>query len=175
MKISKKGFSLIEIAIVLIIISLLVVSTIAGKNVIDNAKINLLNNELTNLRIAIKNYINNNNDINNIKISNLIEEKYLDSVTNFDKNKDCYPSKMLNSTCWKIIPNTNSTDYVELGLITLNDKVNPKINKLLCKKFKKRFTEYNLNGSIIDENTLCNTKIVDSTIVYLNAYIYELN
>ena len=57
----KKAFSLIEISIVLIIVALLVAGIVSGKSLITNARMNVLNSELTTLQIAMKNYINNNN------------------------------------------------------------------------------------------------------------------
>ena len=75
---NKKGFSLVELSIVLIIVALLVSGVISGRSLINNSRVNLINSEYTTLKIAIRTYIDNNNIRNytstNINFASLIND-----------------------------------------------------------------------------------------------------
>ncbi|MDD2840610.1 MAG: prepilin-type N-terminal cleavage/methylation domain-containing protein [Rickettsiales bacterium] len=63
MKKSNKGFSLIELSIVLVIISLLIAGVLSGKSLIDSAKVKSVINEWTNIKISVFAYKVNTNSL----------------------------------------------------------------------------------------------------------------
>ena len=82
----KSGFSLVELSLVLIIVALIISAVVSGKSLVQNSKLTLLHSEMQTLKIALGNYINDNQlgsfavgtDIN---LYNLMDEGYLENKT----------------------------------------------------------------------------------------------
>ena len=113
----KSGFSLVELSLVLIIVSLIVSAVISGKSLITNAKLTVLNSEMQTLRIAFGGFVSDNGTIDYTKISlyDLMDQGYLDTGTvlcNDGENKgkqsttasekDIYKSK-LTGAAWNYV------------------------------------------------------------------------
>ena len=93
---NKKGFSLVELSIVLIIVALLIAGVISGKSLINNSKMNLINSEFNTLKVALRTYIDNNNlsDFAGITFKDLIADGYLDEYNDYNSANKHYVSKV---------------------------------------------------------------------------------
>ena len=82
----KSGFSLVELSLVLIIVALIISAVVSGKSLVQNSKLTLLHSEMQTLKIALGNYINDNQlgsflagtDVN---LYDLMNEGYLEDGT----------------------------------------------------------------------------------------------
>lgn len=171
MLINKKGYSLIEISIVLTIIAFIIAGTIGGKSLLDSSKINLLYSETSTLKLAIKSYMEDNGitslySTNSIKIETLIKEGYLKKKGSIT---DCYPSKLAG--CWytsiETINNDSNIYYPKLTLASINNIKDPTIDTLLCNKFANRFSNGNSDGFSDncvkkDDNGICTCVELDN-------------
>lgn len=158
-----KAFSLIEISIVLIVISLIIGCIVGGKSLLIRAKINIIISELDSFKIAIRDYVITNK-ITNIGLidngnidyipcfSTLIDNGYLYESNNFIKNidscnKEYYNSK-LSSTGWFIDYGDN---FILLSLANIDsykDNANnliATIDDKVCKQFKDKYDKLNID------------------------------
>ena len=78
-KLNKKGFSLVELSIVLIIVGLIIAGVMGSKSLIENAKVNVLVSEIQTMTTAINNYINDYKpiDATSITPANLVSQDYV--------------------------------------------------------------------------------------------------
>lgn len=146
---NKKGFSLVELSIVLIIVALLVSGVIGSRSLINNSKINLINSEYTTLKIAIRSFIDNNNarvyTADKINFETLIENGYLDDSSNFvaggdlldSKEKEGYPSKISGAN-WYYKYDQDNESYV-LVLASTGGNTRGILDEKLCAQFASRF------------------------------------
>ena len=145
---NKKGFSLVELSIVLIIVALLVSGVIGGRSLINSSKINLINSEYTTLKIALRSYIDNNNarvyTTDKVNFDTLIENGYLDENSNFSaisasssKEKEGYPSKISGAN-WYYKYDEAKEQFV-LILASTTDNAKGVLDEKLCSQFTGRF------------------------------------
>ena len=82
----KSGFSLVELSLVLIIVALIISAVVSGKSLVQNSKLTLLHSEMQTLKIALGNYINDNQKSSfiagtDINLYDLMNEGYLEDKT----------------------------------------------------------------------------------------------
>lgn len=190
----KKAFSLIEISIVLIIVALLVAGIVSGKSLITNARMNVLNSELTTLQIAMKNYINNNNlsfegfestdPDKQFSIKDLVNDGYLedDNHIELEDTSYCYKSKT-NDNCWKFggyteIPSDAFGKNRKYAFVlSLNNKIDRKLCNQFSKKFSKKITDEKYVIEIVcDECSRmgCQPNL-NSSKIFIETRIYDIN
>lgn len=185
---NKKGFSLVELSIVLIIVALLIAGVISGKSLINNSKMNVINSEVNTLKIALRSYIDNNGIINydnstgNGKISlyNMIEEGYLDEPKNYSGTSvldKCYPSK-ISGGCWYYQYNNGNSRF-ELTLASKVDQVSGSksiLDSKLCTQFMKKFTNNSSKSSKHNAiESSCDNDAHNTTgKKRLNIYLYDI-
>ena len=90
----KSGFSLVELSLVLIIVALIISAVVSGKSLVQNSKLTLLHSEMQTLKIALGNYINDNQKSSfiagtDINLYDLMNEGYLEdkTVVNYDNTE----------------------------------------------------------------------------------------
>ena len=166
----KSGFSLVELSLVLIIVALIISAVVSGKSLVQNSKLTLLHSEMQTLKIALGNYINDNQlgsflagtDVN---LYDLMNEGYLEdgTVTTYNgseitsdkakKTSDIFKSKYSGGV-WRY---AGTKDYVivKFGKLKKEDDGSVKggIEQLLDTKMVKIFkNKYEKAGSIEIEN-----------------------
>ena len=172
---NKKGFSLLETAIVLVIVSIVISGIFATDTLLKTARINLINSEFETLNSAKKFYLKDNRGIvnlseNNVNFEQLVKQGYLEANKNFspnlDKTKECYPSK-LKGACWY-------RTYIEQEeyfiLASLNDPATGVIDSNLCNQFLKKFNKKTKDIETDEQN---NVFCVDSTNVNINKKVLK--
>lgn len=89
----KSGFSLVELSLVLIIVALIISAVVSGKSLVTNSKLTMLHSEMQTLKIALGNYINDNQKSSfiagtDISLYYLMNDGYLEdkTVVNYDGN-----------------------------------------------------------------------------------------
>ena len=90
----KSGFSLVELSLVLIIVALIISAVVSGKSLVQNSKLTLLHSEMQTLKIALGNYISDNQKSSfiagtDIMLYDLMNDGYLEdkTVVNYDGNE----------------------------------------------------------------------------------------
>lgn len=172
---NKKGFSLVELSIVLIIVALLVSGVVGGRSLINNSKINLINSEYTTLKIAIRSYIDNNNlreyAADKINFKTLIDNGYVDDNSNFvavtastvvSKEKEGYPSK-INGANWYYSYDATGGNYI-LTLASSSNNTKGILEEKLCNQFAGRFGS---NEKVLKTECKAEESATDSSNKYL--------
>ena len=86
LKKAKSGFSLVELSLVLIIVALIISAVVSGKSLVTNSKLTMLHSEMQTLKIALGNYINDNQKSSfavgtDINLYDLMNDGYLEDKT----------------------------------------------------------------------------------------------
>ena len=160
----KSGFSLVELSLVLIIVALIISAVVSGKSLVQNSKLTLLHSEMQTLKIALGNYINDNQIGSfeagtNITLYNLMEQGYLEEGTVYNTtgtavsvaaNKDDVFKSKYSGGIWRYI-GTKDDVIVKFGKFkkTTDGTVDGKMERLLDTKMARLFVnKYSKPGSI---------------------------
>lgn len=160
----KSGFSLVELSLVLIIVALIISAVVSGKSLVTNSKLTLLHSEMQTLKIALGNYINDNQKSSfiagtDIMLYDLMNDGYLEdkTVVNYDGNeitsssvkksaKVIFKSKY-SGGAWRYAGDANDV-IVKFGKAPTADggEVSALLTSLMLKNFQ---TKYQKSGSIM--------------------------
>jgi prepilin-type N-terminal cleavage/methylation domain-containing protein len=173
---SKKGFSLLETSVVLVIVSITITSIFTTDTLLKKARINLINSEFETLDTAKEFYLKDNLGTvdfseNNINFEKLIKQGYLEANKNFlpntDKTKECYPSK-LKSGCWYRSYNEQREYFI---LASLNSADVGVLDSNLCTQFLNKFNKKIKNVEIDKQN---NVSCIDSSNINTNRKVLKI-
>ena len=159
----KSGFSLVELSLVLIIVALIISAVVSGKSLVQNSKLTLLHSEMQTLKIALGNYINDNqlgsftagSDVN---LYSLMDEGYLEdkTVTAYNgsevkssgakKKSNVFKSKYSGGV-WQYL-GENQDVIVKFGKAPTSEtsEVSALLTGLMAKNFQ---VKYQKSGSIV--------------------------
>ena len=154
----KSGFSLVELSLVLIIIALIISAVVSGKSLVTNSKLTMLHSEMQTLRIALGNYINDNQksaftNVTDVSLYDLMSDGYLEDDTvktyaDADASSaaatDIFKSKY-SGGAWQYAGTADET-IVEFGKVASADGA---MTALLTDNMVKNFqTKYQKPGAI---------------------------
>lgn len=184
---SKKGFSLVELSIVLIIVALLIAGVISGKSLINNSKMNLINSEFNTLKVALRTYIDNNglSDYSKIVFEDLISDGYLDEYNDYKSGNIYYTSKVAGAAWYYTVDDNGNISLIlgkTSGTSIPQDTDTGVIDGKFCKQFGSKFsgvktsennigsggTTYSASGALLvkcgnmyyDKLTTTNSKVI---------------
>ena len=182
----KSGFSLVELSLVLIIVALIISAVVSGKSLVQNSKLTLLHSEMQTLKIALGNYISDNQLSSflagtDISLYNLMNEGYLEDKTVFQKDGTTVstasdPTDIFKSNysggIWRYV-GTKDDVIVKFGKLKKtagSGKIDGKMEQLLATGPAAVFkNKYEKTNSIKIENVNESTQGSGSNVVTIDA------
>lgn len=175
----KSGFSLVELSLVLIIVALIISAVVSGKSLVTNSKLTMLHSEMQTLKIALGNYINDNQKSSflagtDIMLYDLMNDGYLEdkTVVNYDGNeitsssakkseKVIFKSKY-SGGAWQYA-GTAEDIIVNFGKVQKTDgALSALLPEVMVKNFQKK---YEKAGSITITDATADTSILEATFL----------
>lgn len=180
-----KGFSLMELSIVLIVVALLIAGVISGKSLIQSAKMNVIKSEMETLKIATRMYVDSygeaitdfaagtsagdfkKNEI--ISINNMFLKGYLDGTGNSSESisEDAtYKSTSEAGAKWYYAGEAAAIKFVLAGSAVDTAM----IDEVVCDRFATRYTSDAMTIACTDGAAVSNgKKVLTVTFNELNA------
>ena len=186
----KSGFSLVELSLVLIIVALIISAVVSGKSLVTNSKLTMLHSEMQTLKIALGNYINDNQKSSflagtDINLYDLMNDGYLEDKTvvkfNGSEIKSSDGSSVKNKTSnifkskysggvWQYAGDANDV-IVKFGKVKKDDgTMEALMTNLMAKNFQ---TKYQKSGSIMMKDKTGTQYTGGTTQVVLTIYFLD--
>ncbi len=148
---ANKGFSLVELSIVLIIIGLLIAAVISGKALINSAKLAVIKSELETIKIATRNYTDTYDisdytaaatadKLKNEKISmyHLSNSGYLEGSLTADDNVEAGLTSKVTGNAWYYV---GDSSVMAFDLASASSKTTPALDYAICSQFAGKYSE----------------------------------